>query len=143
MSLETGGRADKGGNRYENRFLAKLWIDLIRERLTSIEVEPLGDEGRGVEFITTTADGKREYYQCKASNGMENYWRPSDLGAYSVFQIAKTHIQSGSNSIYHFVSPLSYDELDSLCDRARTASGLDSFLNNQLTNDKLRNCILQ
>ena len=44
MSLETGGRADKGGNRYENRFLAKLWIDLIRERLISIEVEPLGDK---------------------------------------------------------------------------------------------------
>lgn len=139
MSLEAGGRADKGGNIYENRFLAKLWIDLIRERLTSIEVEPLGDEGRGVEFITITADGNREYYQCKASNGMDNFWRPSDLGAYSVFQIAKLHIQSGSNCMYHFVSPLPYDELDSLCDRARTVSDLDDFLSFQLTNDKLRN----
>ena len=29
MSLEIGGRADKIGNQYENRFLAKLLIRLM------------------------------------------------------------------------------------------------------------------
>lgn len=42
MALEKGGRADKGGNTYENRFLVRLWIELIWERLSSIEIEPVG-----------------------------------------------------------------------------------------------------
>ncbi len=138
MSLEKGGRADKCGNRYENRFFAGLLVDLIQERFSSIEVEPLGDEGRGVEFITTTVDGEREYYQCKASNGMQDHWRPGDLDVYSVFQIAMSHVQRGSNCKYHFVSPLPYDELDSLCNRARENSSIDDFITYQLTNTKLR-----
>ena len=138
MALEKGGRADKGGNTYENRFLVRLWIELIRERLVSIEIEPVGTRGDGVEFITTSVDGERVYYQCKASNGMENYWRPGDLNARSVFKNAKTHIQNDSRGTYHFVSPVAYDELDSLCDRTRTVSNLEDFLKYQLTNEKLR-----
>lgn len=138
MALEKGGRADKDGNRYENRFFAGLLVDLIQERFSSIEVEPLGDEGLGVEFITTTADGEREYYQCKASNGMQDHWHPGDLDVYSVFQIAMSHVQRGSNCKYHFVSPIPYDELDSLCNRARENSGVGDFITHQLTNSKLR-----
>ena len=42
MSLESGGRADKIGNSYENRYLAKLLLRLVEETYTSVEVEPLG-----------------------------------------------------------------------------------------------------
>ena len=45
MSFERGGRGDKDGNRYEDRFFAKLVLDLLLEKLVSIEVERLGPEG--------------------------------------------------------------------------------------------------
>ena len=92
-----------------------------------------------MEFITTSLDGEHAYYQCKAANGGENYWRSGDLNARSVFQNAKYHIQHDSRGTYHFVSPVPYDELDSLCDHTRTVSNLEDFLKYQLTNEKLRN----
>ena len=36
MSLEHGGRADKEGNTYENRFLARLFLQLINEEFQYI-----------------------------------------------------------------------------------------------------------
>ena len=38
MSLEPGGRADKYGNKYENRYLAKLLLRLVKEDITSVTV---------------------------------------------------------------------------------------------------------
>ena len=67
MSFERGGRGDKDGNRYEDRFFAKLILDLLLEKLITIEVEPLGSEGEGVEFVATAPDGERRYYQCKCT----------------------------------------------------------------------------
>ena len=138
MSFEVGGRSDKNGNIYENRFLAALLLDLIQERLSSVEVERLGEEGIGVEYIANELGGGRRYYQCKVSNGSNNYWRPSDLKRHNVFQIAKSHIISGEKCVYHFISPLAYDGLDSLCDRAKTCYNVIDFVQNQLTNPKLR-----
>lgn len=139
MSIETGGRSDKSGNIYENDILADKLIELFLERATSIEVEPLGDEGAGVEFTVTQTNGDREYYQCKSSNGSVSHWRPYDLQTHSVFATAKKHIQREVGNTYHFVSPLPYNELDSLCERARMAEDLDTFVSNQLTNPALRN----
>lgn len=82
MSMECGGRADKGGNEYENSILARRLIDLLYERVSNVEVEPLGEEGKGVDFIVTGVDGAREYVQCKASNGMNDHWGPSDFDIY-------------------------------------------------------------
>ena len=38
MSFEHGGRADKEGNTYENRFLARLFLQLINEEFQYIQV---------------------------------------------------------------------------------------------------------
>ena len=92
MSLEAGGRSDKLGNGYENRFLAKQLLRLLNEKVESIEVEPLGKEGEGVEFITTGIDGAKRYYQCKASNGINLKWTISDLEDVGFFKHAKNHI---------------------------------------------------
>ena len=89
MSNEVGGRSDKSGNIFENDILADKLIELFLERATSIEVEPLGDEGAGVEFTVTQTNGDREYYQCKSSNGSVSHWRPYDLQTHSVFATAK------------------------------------------------------
>ena len=90
MSLERGGRGDKGGNQYEDRFFAKLLLDVLLERLTSIEVEPLGYEGTGVEYIAIAPDGEKRYYQCKASNGLQNFWRPVSACQRSYFKWRET-----------------------------------------------------
>ena len=79
MTQEIGGRADKGGNTYENSILASLLIDLMLEQIISVEVEPLGNDSVGVEFIVKRPNGDQEYYQCKGSNGVQTHWWPSDL----------------------------------------------------------------
>ena len=63
MSLEPGGRADKYGNKYENRYLAKLLLRLVREELISITVEPLGDNSNSVEFISEQKDGTIKHFE--------------------------------------------------------------------------------
>ena len=112
MSLEVGGRSDKIGNHYENIYLAKLLIRLVEESLASIEVEPLGAEGKGVEYIAEKATGERLYYQCKASNGANNHWSATDLNNLNIFTNVKTHIMADMRNEYHFISPIPYDGLD-------------------------------
>lgn len=138
MSSELGGRGNKSGKIYENRFLSSHLIGLIREEAVSIEIEPLEDEGTGVEFVETRANGDKEYYQCKVSNGENVYWRPSQLNGYSVFQNAKAYITSGDGHKYHFISPVVYNELDTLCECARTCDDIKTFTDHQLTNLSLR-----
>ena len=41
MSFEKGGRADKQGNVYENRCLARVLIRLVAEEIASVVVEPI------------------------------------------------------------------------------------------------------
>jgi hypothetical protein len=139
MSLENGGRADKYGNRYENRFLARLLLRLAKEEITSVEVEPLGDDGDGVEFIATSTDGTRAYYQCKASNTTHNYWSMYDLKKYAVFDRSKALVEKEENNYYFFISPLQYNGLDELCKRARTNSSVQDFVSYQLSNSSLNN----
>ena len=138
MSLESGGRADKYGNQYENRYLAKLLLRLINEEIVSVEVEPLGIEGEGVEFISTDVHGNQNYYQCKASNTTHSSWAMSDLQRHDVFNRSKRHIESGDQKYYYFISPLQYGELDELCKRARTNSSAQDFLTYQINNPKIK-----
>lgn len=138
MSLEKGGRADKIGNQYENRFLAKLLIRLVEEQLISVIVEPLGEDGDGVEYVVETASGDRIFYQCKASNGAKDKWSPSDLNGLRIYEHAQKHVLNGTNSYYHFISPIPYDSLDDLCDRARTNNSVQDFVNIQLSNNELK-----
>lgn len=119
MALEKGGRSDKEGNTYENFYLGKQLLRLVEGKNESVEVEPLGDEGQGVEYFVTRADGSRACYQCKASNAAKTNWSITDLAKHKVFDNAKKHILRSSNNEFHFISPLPYASLDDLCERAR------------------------
>lgn len=79
MSFERGGRADKYGNRYEDRYLAKLLLRLVREEFASITVEPLGINKDSVEYVAEQKDGTFNHYQCKGTNGNFPSWRFCDL----------------------------------------------------------------
>ena len=129
MSLEPGGRADKYGNKYENRYLAKLLLRLVKEELTSVSIEPLGINSDSVEFISEQKDGTVKHYQCKASNAIRSSWSISDLKKHNVFKRAKEIVSADVKNLYYFISPLQYNELDELCKRTRTNSSYEDFVN--------------
>ncbi len=137
MSLLPGGRTDKTGNEYEKHYLAILLLRLVNGELTSITVEPVGPNKDSVEYTAVDKAGNRYHYQCKLSNGTQNKWRTCDLKEYDVFNRAREIIETDPKNIYVFVSPLSYGELDQLCDRARTSASVED-LKNQLTNKEIR-----
>lgn len=114
MSLEPGGRSDKYGNQYENRYLAKLLLRVISGQFKSIIVEPLGKDKDSVEFIATDMNNIAFHYQCKASNSTQTYWRVCDLQSHNVFKRSQEIIESDIHNEYVFVSPLPYGELSEL-----------------------------
>lgn len=90
-----------------------------------------------MEYTAADKAGTRYHYQCKLSNGTHNKWRICDLKEYNVFNRARAIVETDSKNIYVFVSPLSYGELDQLCNRARTSASVED-LRNQLTNKEIR-----
>lgn len=137
MSLEIGGRSDKYGNQYENRYLARLLLRLVNEEISSVIVEPLGENSDSVEFISEH-EGVKEYYQCKASNFDHDSWSIADLRRYRVFSRAKQIILGGEGQEYFFISPLRYQQLDELCKRAQTNASARDFVDYQLTSASLK-----
>ena len=138
MSFEKGGRADKQGNVYENRCLARILIRLVAEEITSVVVEPVEEYSDICEFYTVAKDGSKTYYQCKGSNGMNDHWRPSDLQGYNVFSRVQSLLRSDPDCKFCFISPFYYGGLENLCVRAKTYSSAESYIKNALTNKELR-----
>lgn len=136
MSYETGGRANKYGNHYEDEYLARLLLRLVDGKLKSVRVEPLGEEHDAMEYVATELDDTNVYYQCKGSNGEQRYWRRSDLEKHDVFSRAKQILEQDPKGKYCFISPLGYDGLNELCNRARTCLDAKEFVAYQLNNEK-------
>lgn len=99
MILESGGRADKIGNGYENCFLAKLLLRLIQEEYKSIEVKPLDPQGEGVEPIAEKPTGEHIFYQCKVSNGGKPKWTVAELQRLNILSTAQEHILGAHQGI--------------------------------------------
>lgn len=139
MAYESGGRADKYGNDYENAYFARLLLRLVEEKLRSVEVESLGPNSDAVEFIATELNGRRSCYQCKGSNSIYDKWRIGDLARHDVFSRLKSILESEPRARYFFISSLPYGGLDELCRRARTNHSAQDFVAYQLTNQQYRN----
>lgn len=138
MSFETGGRSDKRGNVYENRYLAKTLVRLINEDIRSVVVEPVGENTDICEFYTVGKDGRKTYFQCKGSNEMKDHWTPSDLQKYNLFSKVQKLLRSDPECSFHFISPLYYSGLDELCSRAKTYPSAEDYLKYALSNKQLR-----
>lgn len=138
MSFETGGRSDKQGNVYENRWLAKTLIRLITEEITSVIVEPVGENTDICEFYTIGKDGRKTYFQCKGSNEMKDHWTPSDLKKYNLYSRIKKLLRSDPDCTFHFISPLYYSGLDDLCSRAKSYPSAEEYIKYALSNCKLQ-----
>ena len=123
MALETGGYAEKFGNRYEANWVAYLLLQLLEEKVLSVTVEPIGDDEVGVDVIVEHHDGKKEYHQCKSSNGSSEYWSLSKLNTAGILEKAFLQIQRQEVDEFHVVSPLTSKNLSDLCDSTLNSNG--------------------
>ncbi|MBC1579689.1 hypothetical protein HCJ21_10640 [Listeria seeligeri] len=52
MNRESGGRADKLGNRYEYYWFVELLLRLVDKKLEYLIIEPLGKDEEGTDILT-------------------------------------------------------------------------------------------
>ena len=125
-----GGASDKAGNAYEELWTALRIADLLRGEASSIQLEPVGADGLGIEFQVQLPDGIWGE-QTKHSSSSWTINRLKDEGALAA---AKHHVDGGRG--YRLVTSSAADALEKLADRARIASSVDQF--ESILPDKLR-----
>lgn len=122
MAFPTGGRADKLGNSYEERWLVRQYLDLLNNKISSITVEAIGLDEEGVEFWVNHFDGTREAHQCKARNGMNEKWTIADLKSRKVLSRLGKQLDRSLTHKFMFVSAVPFISLNDLCEAARNSS---------------------
>ena len=122
MAYEIGGRSDKFGNRYENRWVAKQLLKLCHEQISSLIHEPVGEIEEGIDLIIHKKDNIVELHQCKGSNANKDSWSISDLNSRGLFMRIKKHLELNVNHFYKFVTPLSCQSMQTLISRAENSS---------------------
>jgi hypothetical protein len=121
MALETGGRGDKLGNRYEGRWLATQLLRLLEEEIRYIVVEPIGDDEQGVEFFIELKNNVRQFHQCKARNASEESWSVNKLKSKNVIKNIKFQLDRQQHAEFIFVSGVPVTNLGDVCDSARNS----------------------
>ena len=119
MPFETGGLADKLGNRYEGHWLAAKLLSLLNEKILSITVEAIGDDERGVDLWIVQKNRVRQAHQCKARNGSKEYWGIGDLACRGVLDNLKYQLDRDPAHKFFFVSSIGSEVFQSICDFAR------------------------
>lgn len=104
MSREIGGRADKDGNEFERLWVVEQALRVLQGEATSLQWEPPGKAGFGMELEVTDPDGDREVHQCKIENGLKGSWSAADLNSVGVLKAAQRHLQRPSVTKFVFVS---------------------------------------
>tara|TARA_R110002124_G_scaffold287203_1_gene471193 strand:+ start:323 stop:4285 length:3963 start_codon:yes stop_codon:yes gene_type:complete len=132
MALEGGGFADKFGNSYEEFWVAEQLLRLVEEEITSVTVEPLGEDETGVDLIVEKSNGSREFHQCKSSHNNSDVWTLSSLEISGVLIKAFNQIQR-TDCTFKVVSPLSFTQLSQLSLSAKnTTSNPQDFIEHQV-----------
>lgn len=135
MSFEVGGRADKFGNRFEDRWVVKQLLRLVEEEISSVTLEAVGEAEKGIDLWVKNKDGTRVCYQCKARNASLEYWRMGDLAAKGMFKDAKRQLDTNENITYQFVSAVTNITLNGITNRARNSSdNPNDFYESQIMN---------
>jgi hypothetical protein len=121
MSLESGGYSDKIGNRYESRWIAYLLFQLLEEKHSAIQVEPIGDDEEGVDVLIREHSGETRMDQCKASNANNDHWTLSILNISGVLTKANNQILRDIKE-FNLVSPLASSSIGALLDSAKNSN---------------------
>ncbi|MFW5421081.1 ATP-binding protein [Nocardiopsis sp. CNT-189] len=130
MSPRLGGQSDKIGNRYERAWTTARLLEVLAGRAEWVRVEPLGDLGKGVEFVLRGPQGLDEAHQVKRQSGNANEWTFARLKDLGIWEAAWKHIEAGRD--YHFVSTVPFRPLQELTDRVRDSNDLASFIQESL-----------
>lgn len=133
MSPRTGGEADKIGNRYEGSWTVARLLDVLLGNIDWVRIEPLGDLGKGAEFVLKRADGPIEAHQVKRQTANANEWNLGKLARLKVWESARRHVEADRD--YHFVSTVPYRPLQELADRTRDSNDWSSFIEGGLPDD--------
>jgi len=122
VSLEPGGLAEKVGNRYESSWITFQLLRLLDEKISYVQVEPLGDDEDAVDVIVGNLDGSKEHHQCKIGNISDNFWSIATLQSKELLTKGFQHILSGSKS-YKVVSRIGFRLLEDICQSALNSTG--------------------
>ncbi|WP_426453934.1 hypothetical protein ACPF64_13740 [Acinetobacter sp. KB005] len=134
MSLEPGGFTEKIGNRYESSWVAYQLLKLLDEKISYVQVEPVGPDEDAVDVIIGNLDGSREHHQCKIGNLSDNAWTLATLQTKQLLTKGFQHILSGSKS-YKVVSRIGFRLLEDICESARNSTDSSSeFFEYQIKN---------
>ena len=132
MSLEPGGLAEKIGNRYESSWITFQLFRLLDEKISYVQVEPLGEDEDAVDVIVGNLDGSKEHHQCKIGNISDNAWSIATLQSKELLTKGFQHILSGSTS-YKVVSRIGFRLLEDICESALNSTGSSSdFFEHQI-----------
>lgn len=123
MAFETGGRADKFGNQYEDMWVVKQLLLLLKEDILSVTIEAIGDDERGVDVWIEHKDGTKEAQQCKARNGSNESWTVNQLKEKKIIENMFYHLNRKKNASFAFVSAIPSTLLGDLCNDARNSKG--------------------
>lgn len=133
MAFETGGYADKLGNRYEGRWVIKQLLRVLLEEIRSVTVEAIGDDEVGVDLVVERNDGTRQFQQCKARNASNECWSMAQLNSRGILGRMKFQLDRGAMHEYALVSALPCTVVGDICESARLSSGKpDDFYSYQV-----------
>ncbi|MFH1213493.1 MAG: ATP-binding protein [Candidatus Neomarinimicrobiota bacterium] len=133
MSMEPGGYACKIGNRYERLWIVRQIIDLLNEKITSVIIEDVGDDEKGVDLWITHKDGHKEAQQCKYGNTLESNWSIASLNSRGVLKSIIYQLDRDPSNEFSFISSIGALQLQDLIKRAKDSGGIASvFLTNQI-----------
>lgn len=133
MSPRRGGESDKIGNRYEGFWTVARLLDVLAGATEWVRLEPLGDLGKGVEFVLKRSDGVVEAHQVKRQFESFNEWNVGKLTALGIWTSAQRHADSDRD--YHFVSMVPFRALQELTERVRNSNDYPSFVVGSLPRD--------
>lgn len=140
MPYESGGRADKLGNKYEFNWIVLKFIDIISEKIDAIKVEAIGEEEVGVDVWIRYSNGITEAQQCKGRNASKDYWTLSDLNSRGILKYWKLHLSRDLTTKVSLVSPLPFTNFSDLIYRAKTNDNAQSFIDYQVnTSSEIKN----
>ncbi|MDA8428637.1 MAG: hypothetical protein M0T70_05220 [Geobacteraceae bacterium] len=123
MAYESGGYAEKLGNRFEGRWVVRQMLQMLNEDISSICVEAVGDDEKGVDLWIERKDGIREAQQCKGENGVKSDWSMADLSARGILNHLRDQLIRSELYEFSLVSTTPATMLRDLSRSARDSSG--------------------
>ncbi len=136
--MEAGGYASKLGDRYEDFWAVYQTLQLLAGGLCTIEREPVGPEGLGVDLWVTDQNGSRICQQCKRENRQKNAWSMSDLAGRGILEHIRCQLEREPTARFIFVSAIPAQELQDLCRSATDSRDPQSFYEHQVGASKNR-----